>query len=503
MHFNRRQNTRNSFFALGLWLVCSLGVGFGAYQYLHSSAVAVREAAFQRAEAEAAVAEQTLLRTIEAIQSVMDLLALRQRLIDEQNEGGAKAIEQQVRAMAVAQRFGIVQASLTDGNGRVSWGTALDAAGVSIADREHFRVHFRDERPALFLSAPVIGRTTGRWSLQASRRLENARGELAGIIVVSLDPLVLSAMLEAQAPEEGAMLVIRKRTDGALLARNHAVVDSLADGSVPTHPILSRLGSALHARIEGNYIYQGREKLVAYRAPAGLPVVVYAALDREVEMAKFWRLATSVIAASVLAIVSGLAVTIAWDRNTLLRQQLHIEATSDPLTGLHNRRAIEATIPGALAVARDRQEPLAFMLFDLDHFKSINDRYSHAIGDAVLVDVAQVLVQQVRTHDMVCRWGGEEILVVLRDCGVEDAARRAEELRIKIASLYEGGQGPVDRVTTSIGVASFPGCGDTLDAMVRCADHALYMAKAQGRNRVALASQLDSDRLVEPPETVA
>jgi len=128
---------------------------------------------------------------------------------------------------------------------------------------------------------------------------------------------------------------------------------------------------------------------------------------------------------------------------------------------------------------------MPLLVLDIDHFKRVNDSCGHAIGDAVLRTVAQQIRAWVREGDVACRYGGEEFVTLLPDCGVEVSTGRAERLRAALEAtlLQADGRGP-EQVTASFGVAGFPNHGGEAEALFRAADKALYRAKQLGRNRV-------------------
>ncbi len=161
-------------------------------------------------------------------------------------------------------------------------------------------------------------------------------------------------------------------------------------------------------------------------------------------------------------------------------EELNRLATTDTLTGVRNRRHFEAVATAEMARLDRYGEPLSLLLFDIDHFKAVNDRYGHLIGDQVLVTLTQRVRGQLRAVDVLARWGGEEFVVLLPHCGAEEARRLAEKLRALIA----GEPFPtVGGVTTSFGVAECR-AHETLDDWLKRADDALYRAKSGGRNRV-------------------
>jgi diguanylate cyclase (GGDEF)-like protein len=157
-------------------------------------------------------------------------------------------------------------------------------------------------------------------------------------------------------------------------------------------------------------------------------------------------------------------------------------ATTDPLTGLANRRAMALEIEAALALAQRSGQPMALAMIDIDHFKHINDRHGHAAGDAALVRCSQLLQAHLRTADRLGRWGGEEFVLVTPLTRVSACMELAERLRATVAAgAFEHGA----TVTLSIGLAGYQP-GDDLSSLLARADQALYRAKTLGRNRVEL-----------------
>lgn len=172
-------------------------------------------------------------------------------------------------------------------------------------------------------------------------------------------------------------------------------------------------------------------------------------------------------------------------RMTLLVEESRRLATTDPLTGLYNRRAFMDSLSPHLPPA-GRVGQLALLLFDVDHFKRINDTHGHAGGDLVLAAVGKMLSGFVRGHDLAARWGGEEFVVALPHTNHEQGLGIAERLRRTLEDLIvhdlEGRPIPV---TASFGVAVLRP-GDDVDDLVQRADACMYLAKSQGRNRVAV-----------------
>ena len=174
-------------------------------------------------------------------------------------------------------------------------------------------------------------------------------------------------------------------------------------------------------------------------------------------------------------------------RNALLYRKALQSAFLDPLTKTRNRSALFSSLQREGELAKRHDQPLSVVMLDIDHFKAINDTYGHAAGDAVLQQVAECITKTVRTSDVVFRYGGEEFLILLANTTQEGALHLAERIRSELQNhpCFAGVGDPL-RVTASLGVASL-NANDSKEVLVSRADHALYRAKHEGRNRVALA----------------
>lgn len=171
-------------------------------------------------------------------------------------------------------------------------------------------------------------------------------------------------------------------------------------------------------------------------------------------------------------------------------------ALTDGLTGLYNRRYLARHMDGLLARAAETGKQVSVALFDIDHFKSVNDSHGHGVGDAVLKSVAARTAGNLRDFDSVARYGGEEFCVVMPDTPEAFAVLVAERLRALIAGapVPAAGAVPEIAVTLSFGVAG-SAAGDTTDTLLQRADRALYAAKAAGRNRVVAAGAVPAERV--------
>ncbi len=168
---------------------------------------------------------------------------------------------------------------------------------------------------------------------------------------------------------------------------------------------------------------------------------------------------------------------------------LEHETVTDPLTGIYNRRFMEQRLTEEISKARRYNFQLSVILFDLDHFKRVNDEHGHQAGDEILIQVSALVNAQLRDSDMLSRYGGEEFLIIAPNTGPAEAALLAERLRARIEAQeflkdYEGIQQPELHVTVSIGLASFGENNNNEEMMIGSADRNLYQAKNEGRNRV-------------------
>lgn len=166
-----------------------------------------------------------------------------------------------------------------------------------------------------------------------------------------------------------------------------------------------------------------------------------------------------------------------WEKAALERQAL-----TDSLTGIHNREKFDETLSLELERARRYNTPLSLIMFDIDHFKEVNDAHGHQAGDMVLISLSRIIAAHIRENDIFARWGGEEFMILAPGIPVESAALLAEKLR----ALVEAADfSPVGRVTISLGVAQFRP-DDTPRSLAKQVDDALYRAKRGGRNRVEI-----------------
>jgi len=170
-----------------------------------------------------------------------------------------------------------------------------------------------------------------------------------------------------------------------------------------------------------------------------------------------------------------------------LRTKLESQSIRDSLTGLFNRHFMQISLERELSRAARRKQLLAVYMLDLDHFKRFNDSHGHAAGDSVLKAVSEIFRTSVRAEDIACRYGGEEFTIILPDVTRQVAYDRADTIRRAVAALRVPLLGEMlDGFSVSVGVALYPGDGESAELLLSRADQALYRAKRAGRNQVAI-----------------
>jgi len=204
--------------------------------------------------------------------------------------------------------------------------------------------------------------------------------------------------------------------------------------------------------------------------------------------------ARNILAQSALAAAEQLSLILA---NLRLRETLKNQSIRDPQTGLFNRRYMEDSLIRELSRAERTGKTVVVAMVDIDHFKKLNDTYGHTAADAVLREWSEILKAKFRGSDIVCRYGGEEFVIILPDISGDDARQRLEQLRSDLARMVVREEGHlIQSVTVSIGVAYYPVHGRNSQSLLQAADHAMYRAKEMGRDRIEVAAEEPQDEAV-------
>jgi diguanylate cyclase (GGDEF)-like protein len=233
----------------------------------------------------------------------------------------------------------------------------------------------------------------------------------------------------------------------------------------------------------GTFRYRGADgdHVINVRFIQELKWYLFVAQDEDQALSAIRR--TLYIDLGISALVT--AIVLLLTTLTIGRYQRRLEsmATTDELTGLPNRQAFSVLVPPAIRESERNNTPLLALMMDLDHFKSVNDRFGHAAGDVVLEQVGQVIQQSLRASDFVFRWGGEEFLVVVKSGGEGEGVALAEKIRRAVGTKRIEHGTNVLGLTISVGVAAHHK-DESIDAWLARADRALYRAKEEGRNAV-------------------
>lgn len=372
-----------------------------------------------------------------------------------------------------------VQIAIIDAKGSMITSTALlyPPKPVDLSDREHFRVHAQAPKDRLFISKPVVGRASGKSSVQFTRPFFGPDGRFAGVIVVSLDPAHLSTAYRGLDLGQGGGLAVIG-TDDIIRAGSGIYTQSLGrglrEGTQLELPKRSANGTELVVEE-----VQGRFRTLAFRPVKGYPLtVIVAGRERETgllsaESRWFW----GAFLLSILVLVAVLGALRSKRRHDA--ELVHL-ARHDPLTGLANRTQFREDMDRAFESTKSDQT-FGLLLIDLDGFKFVNDTRGHPFGDKLLMAVAARLCTHLRNIDKVARLGGDEFAVIQSSVTehreVGDLATRLCKLLSEPFAI----EGVSVTVGASIGVALGQIDGSKALDLMQAADLALYCAKSDGR----------------------
>jgi diguanylate cyclase (GGDEF)-like protein len=368
----------------------------------------------------------------------------------------------------------VAQTSVIDANGYMVTSSAMlrPSAPIYLGDREHFRVQRDANADSLFISKPLIGRASGKWSVQFSRKLLDPAGQFAGAVVISLDSARLARNYsELNLGDGGGLALVGD--DGSVRAGSGLFAERIGKPlSNPDHP-------------SGMEFLDGpgpsASLVLAQRRVEGAPLSVVTAVPNEENngrwMARRYAYYLAALAASIIAVFATIAVALRRHRS---ETRILYLARYDSLTNLGNRRQLGEHLDALFALpSRDRA--YALHIVDLDRFKFINDTYGHPFGDLLLKAVAERLVAITRPADLVVRLGGDEFAIVqsLRFARLE-AQTLAQRLCRELAEPFEIGAAKVV-IGATVGIGSAIDDANSASELLKAADLALYSAKADDK----------------------
>ena len=340
----------------------------------------------------------------------------------------------------------------------------------------------------LVIGPPMRMPGKGGWHIAFSHRITAEDGSFGGVSVGFFNLGDLSETYRRLPLGPGGALLLFN-ADGTLLMREPVVRD-LVGRSFKESAVFDRMAGSDGGSFEGVSRLDTRQRLFAYRRVGSLPLIQGVATTTDAVYAG-WRAKAAVLGAVMAVLCSGiLALLFGLKRELQQRvaaeRALDVLASTDPLTGLANRRKFFEWSEACCAQALRHGNPLSVLMIDADHFKSFNDRYGHAAGDRVLVAIGRAIAGRARPGtDLAARYGGEEFIVLLPGLDRVRAFAVAESIRAAVERLAEPHErAPAGIVTVSIGLASADaGTMPDLRALVEAADAELYRSKRDGRNR--------------------
>ncbi|MFG5121861.1 diguanylate cyclase [Methylorubrum sp. POS3] len=366
----------------------------------------------------------------------------------------------------------------------------IDAAAFpprkgNYADRDYFQAHKASRHLGLHIGRPIVSRLTGERMLTFTRRIDKPDGTFGGLVLGCLKLSYFTHLFDRIGlGKEGAINLYLN--DGTRITR-HPYLETDVGVNIAGSRTFDRFAREGNGTFVETSVRDGVRRLYTFNRVGDLPMILNVALSVD-EIEAGWRAKALVIGSIVLALCSlTIALSVLFGRELQRRAAMQAELSrlslTDTLTGLANRRRFEEAFSRAGDVSRRTGMPLSLLVIDADHFKRINDRFGHTVGDAVLKGLAGCLKASVhRPEDLVARIGGEEFVVLLPNTGQEGAVRVADKVHREVATLSLGPKGiAAGSITVSIGLAT--GGAASNEDLYREADEALYAAKASGRNR--------------------
>lgn len=370
----------------------------------------------------------------------------------------------------------------------------------SNSDRAYFAHHRNNPSTRTLISGPIVSRSSGEWIIPVSKRMNDADGEFAGVVLATLSVRQLNAALnEFRIGAQGTIELFDG--DQLLLRRPFREADM---GRRDLDSQLQKIFQASRSGVtEGRSTIDGVDRIISFEHMTDHPLLVTVAVGRD-EALQNWKTTSIYQSLSVvlLCVVVGLSgaylvgsmrerlqaerrLRSTRDELTQVNDRLAHLAQSDGLTGLANRRHFDSRLFRAFEQAQHAQLPLAVVMIDVDDFKKYNDLYGHVQGDECLQRVAGALRSAVQAPgQVVARYGGEEMVLLLPEADAADATRIAETARRAVFELQIAHAAtPLGSVSISLGVAAWiPPLDGVPVELIRAADAALYRAKLRGKN---------------------
>jgi diguanylate cyclase (GGDEF)-like protein len=417
--------------------------------------------------------------------------------------GSVSTTEQFIRGLnfdtAIIENIYIVQA---DGRFIIPHDKASQSKSVVV--REYFHYHQTTPTDQFYISAVEKGYISEKYRFRITRRINNADGSFGGVIIATVNPQSFTRYYSELHLGTQSLASLVGLQDKKLRARIPEPNEDKWAMSIPADYILWKsLEQAETGHFESVSPVDNISRTFVYRKVTGLPLVMVigfsnADVENKVAERQNWITFTEAIVVLFIVMITSALLVVLIGRDKLasanqdlekLYSQLQKIALFDSLTGLPNRVLFSDRFQHALQRAKRNGEHCILMYIDLDGFKAVNDSLGHDAGDKALKVVSDRMLQVVRSTDTLCRWGGDEFLIVLTQS--DGAIKEIFEISKRLLAVVKK---PVVCDTTScavsasIGIALFPDHGQTQEALLKAADTAMYLAKQRGKNQVVIAS---------------
>jgi diguanylate cyclase (GGDEF)-like protein len=376
-----------------------------------------------------------------------------------------------------------------DANGDVSIDSrAVAPPSINHADRDYFTAHVTNAHVGRYISRPWVN-ASGDHFIAISRRITDNDGSFLGVVVGTLRLSYFNGLFRRVTMDAGDVISLA-REDGTMIMRL-PYDPKLIGRNFGQSRVFKTFLSDISGAFEDVAITDGEPRLYVFKHVEDAPLIVSNGLSIR-NIYKHWRHEAWLVGTVLVTLCAtnvGLVVFLArtLKRRSEAEHQLAIQAVTDSLTRLSNRRLFDQFLNREWARAQREGHPLALLMIDTDHFKHFNDQHGHQLGDEALAAIADCIARAARrASDCCARYGGEEFAVIVPGDTTEEAMQLAEAIRANVMALRA--QQQLDDVicspTVSIGVASvYPQAGLSVTDLVRSADAALYEAKDAGRDR--------------------
>ena len=377
---------------------------------------------------------------------------------------------------------------VTDSRGMpVADSTTLAPQAIDYSDREYFLFHKKGGGRGLYVSDPLVSRSTGHRIVALSRRIDNSDGSFGGVVTGTIHVDYFRKLFSNVSLPRGGSIALY-RDDGMLLMRE----PYSSQVGKPVRPTL--LAEAASENRQGEYHdaspADGSERLHYFRHVGDFPLVIDVTMPTS-DLERQWRFRTALVSCAMAACCIIIALlTLYLGNEVRLRAKAEAKllqlADTDPLTGIANRRCLDKAVETEWRRAERLGTPLSVLMIDADHFKSYNDAYGHGAGDEALRNLGGCLASVAkRTGDLAARYGGEEFTLLLPNTDADGAMTVSDKFHRALAALgVAHSKSPTGRFTASVGIATMVPSKDRKVAdLLLAADSALYASKAAGRNR--------------------